>query len=64
MVDIQSHILPQVDDGCATVNEGLNLLTELVNQGVSRFVFTPHFRKDEYEPSAQNLKQSFNAFFA
>lgn len=43
MTDWHSHILPAVDDGSKTVDESLQLLSLLHNQGVSQIVATPHF---------------------
>ena len=46
MVDIHSHILPNVDDGSRSVQESLQLLKMLADQGVSRVAATPHFSAD------------------
>ena len=62
MVDIHSHILPFVDDGCANIDQALSVISDYVLQGVDTFVFTPHYRKDEYEPSVELLKETFNDF--
>ena len=43
MVDIHSHILPNVDDGSGSTEESLALLELLAKQGVSVSVATPHF---------------------
>ncbi|MBO5713527.1 MAG: hypothetical protein J6R88_04950 [Clostridia bacterium] len=62
MVDVHSHILPFVDDGCSTLEEALTLLGDHVAQGVKTFILTPHYRKEEYEPSVEELKRVFNDF--
>ncbi|MBR5272367.1 MAG: capsular polysaccharide biosynthesis protein [Clostridia bacterium] len=46
MVDLHSHILPNVDDGSRSVQESLQLLTMLAEQGVSKVAATPHFSAD------------------
>lgn len=43
MVDIHSHILPQMDDGSASVEETVALLRMLKEQGAETVVATPHF---------------------
>ena len=43
MIDIHSHILPQMDDGSQSVQESLVLLDMLFAQGVKAVVATPHF---------------------
>lgn len=43
MVDLHSHILPQVDDGSRNVEETMQMLSLLASQGVETVVATPHF---------------------
>ena len=42
IVDLHSHLVPGVDDGCATIEESLTALTGLYRQGVRTVVTTPH----------------------
>lgn len=46
MVDFHSHILPSVDDGSRSVQESIELLEMLSEQGVHTVVATPHFFAD------------------
>lgn len=41
-IDFHSHILPDTDDGAATIAESLRLLRILKNDGVDAVVATPH----------------------
>ena len=43
MVDFHSHILPGIDDGSRNVEESVELLKMLSEQGVHTVVATPHF---------------------
>lgn len=43
MIDFHSHILPKVDDGSASIEESLQLLSMLSEQGVKTVCATPHF---------------------
>ncbi len=43
LFDIHSHVLPGVDDGAKTLEESLQLLTMLKQQGVDVVAATPHF---------------------
>lgn len=43
MIDFHSHILPMMDDGSKSVEESLDMLRMLSEQGVKRVVATPHF---------------------
>lgn len=44
MVDIHSHILPDVDDGSGSMEESVNMARLAVDSGVDAIVATPHFR--------------------
>lgn len=43
MIDIHSHILPGVDDGAETLTDSVEILRELVAQGVTDVIATPHY---------------------
>lgn len=43
MIDIHSHILPNIDDGSSSVDESIKMLKELSSQGIKTVVATPHF---------------------
>jgi len=42
LIDIHTHILPGIDDGSKDINESLDILRALVNQGVTEVIATPH----------------------
>lgn len=52
LVDIHTHILPGVDDGSASVEESIRLLSELSKQGVTTVAATPHFYADRDDPGS------------
>ncbi|MDO4811169.1 MAG: capsular polysaccharide biosynthesis protein [Eubacteriales bacterium] len=52
IIDIHTHVLPAMDDGCSTVEESLQLLSELSRQGVTAVAATPHFYADRENPSS------------
>ncbi len=43
MIDIHTHILPNVDDGARSVEDAQQLLQMEIEQGVKEIVFTPHY---------------------
>ncbi len=47
MLDCHSHLLPGVDDGSRSIEESIQLLTMLQQQGVTAVIATPHFYADE-----------------
>ena len=46
LIDIHSHIVPNVDDGARNMEESLALLNMLAAQGVRSCIATPHFYAD------------------
>ncbi len=42
MLDIHTHILPNVDDGSKSLEESIELLRSEVNNGVTTVILTPH----------------------
>lgn len=64
MIDIHSHVLPFVDDGSNDNEKSLELLKTLVEQGVSKVICTPHYKRDIYELSTSLIKKRFNEFCA
>ncbi len=47
MIDIHTHILPELDDGSSGVEESIKMLDMLSEQGVDTVVATPHFYIDD-----------------
>lgn len=46
MVDFHTHILPSIDDGSRNVQESVELMQMLSDQGVQTVLATPHFFAD------------------
>lgn len=51
MIDFHSHILPQIDDGAQSVEESIEMLKMLKNQGVNTVCLTPHYIAMDESPS-------------
>jgi len=45
MIDTHIHIVPGVDDGAASLNEAVAMLTHSKNEGVTEIIATPHFKE-------------------
>lgn len=58
MIDLHSHLLPDVDDGVETFDESLEILRELSGHGVKALILTPHYLPDTIYNSTRsdNLK--------
>ena len=59
LIDVHCHILPMVDDGPDTVEESVQILTEMRKQGVMHAIATPHYRKEMFEPSMKRVLYSY-----
>jgi len=45
IIDIHSHILPQVDDGCRDISQSVSVLKAMESIGVTDVFLTPHYCK-------------------
>lgn len=59
LFDIHCHVLPFVDDGPKSLDEAVAILDESRSQGIRYMILTPHFRRDMFEPSRQQVIESF-----
>lgn len=55
MIDVHSHIIPNVDDGARSVEETFNILKEAKAVGFTDVILTSHFLLNYYETDAQEL---------
>lgn len=62
LLDIHSHILPGVDDGAKNIDESLELLRMMKNQGITDVIATPHFyaNSDELEGYLKKIGDAYN----
>lgn len=51
MIDLHTHILPNIDDGAGSLEEALRMTKELKQQNITAAVCTPHFY-----PTKQSLQ--------
>ncbi|HBH12564.1 MAG TPA: hypothetical protein DDX29_05580 [Clostridiales bacterium] len=42
MIDLHSHILPQVDDGAGSLEESMRMIAIAYKDGIRQIVATPH----------------------
>lgn len=62
MIDIHSHILPEVDDGSPSLDVSLEMLKNEERQGVKAIVLTPHYKEGKYEVGREKLIEKLKAF--
>ncbi len=61
MIDLHAHILPKMDDGSASVEESIEMLTRMRKTGITTVVATPHFdmRKDTIEHFLRKREKTY-----
>lgn len=60
MIDIHTHILPNVDDGADSNELALYLLKQEIKEGVTKVILTPHQNKQSLDK--EGLTKKFNEF--
>ena len=62
MIDIHSHLLYGVDDGCKTIEESIEILKDLECLGYTDIVLTPHYiANSKYTSSKKDNEKKLNA---
>lgn len=59
MIDIHSHLIPNVDDGPTSLQEALMLCRAVVADGISHSICTPHILPGRFDNNKQELIYSF-----
>ncbi len=62
MIDIHSHLLPNVDDGPSSMDESLSLAQFAVERGITHSIVTPHIHPGRWENEALSIRSSVDAF--
>ncbi len=57
LIDLHSHILPEVDDGAKSYDEALNMARMAVADGIQVMACTPHFMPGMYDNQAQDIRE-------
>ena len=61
MIDIHTHILPNIDDGSRSIEETFNLIKEAKNVGFDAIVTTSHYMEGYYETNVPEREVWLNA---
>lgn len=60
MIDLHSHVLPNIDDGASSIEDALLMLEEAIKQGITHVMLTPHV--SPYRPYPYENKLHLNRF--
>jgi len=61
MIDIHTHILPNIDDGSRSIEETFNLIKEAQNVGFEAIILTSHYMEGYYETDQKEREVWINA---
>lgn len=56
MIDMHSHIIYGVDDGCKNIEESLQMLISASKAGIKQIVATPHYINNIYMVNKKDIK--------
>lgn len=62
MIDIHSHIIPNVDDGSTSIEETFKMLKEAKKAGFDAIISTSHYIEECYETDANERMMWINRF--
>ena len=48
MIDIHTHILPEIDDGSQSINDTFDMIDEAYKAGFTEIITTSHYMEREY----------------
>ena len=55
MIDLHSHLLPDIDDGSASMRASLRMAREAVAEGIYAMLMTPHHMNGQYDNPKANV---------
>ncbi|MCC3356093.1 tyrosine-protein phosphatase [Bacillus sp. REN16] len=58
MIDIHCHILPWFDDGAKDLVETIAMANKAAEEGITKIIATPHYKKREFENSKEKILQA------
>ncbi len=61
MIDVHTHILPDVDDGSNSIENSIKMVKDLCANGVTDAILTPHYR-GKFACAKEDLLKRFNEF--
>lgn len=61
MIDVHSHIIPNIDDGARSIEESYIMIKEASRAGFTDVISTSHYMEGYYEENSQKRQEWLNA---
>lgn len=61
-VDVHAHLLPQLDDGPANIEQSIAIIREMYAMGYRKIILTPHIMAGYYNNSTDDILQALYIF--
>lgn len=58
--DLHSHLIPGIDDGARTMEGSLEMIRQMVAQGFTHLVTTPHIMWDSYKNTPEIIRKGLD----
>ena len=59
MIDIHSHIVFNVDDGADNIEQSIEMIKEMITNGVTDLICTPHYRLRMFTETQEVIENNF-----
>lgn len=59
LIDIHTHIIPNVDDGAKSFDEALQMILKMVDDGITDVIATPHFQSVATKSTVEEQQKKF-----
>lgn len=59
LIDIHTHLIPNVDDGVKTLTESIKIIKDMIKQGVKEIVLTPHKQSTRSKGTINDIKAGY-----
>lgn len=58
--DIHSHFIPGIDDGARTIEDSIAMIEQMVAQGYTQIITTPHIMWDSYKNTPEIIRNGLS----
>ena len=56
-IDLHSHLIPEIDDGCSSIEESIAIIRQMKKLGYKKLITSPHVMIKKYPNSIKIIKQ-------